>query len=59
MPPPGEPLIEYQQHVQEIGNEAFVCVAGYGDVGMGYIPTDTSLFKGGYETTAPAPSRSG
>ena len=29
----------------------FVCVAGYGDDGPGYIPTAKAYFEGGYETT--------
>src|SRR5262249_25113285 len=36
---PGEPFIEYQLKAQELRKDAFVCVAGYGDDGLGYIPT--------------------
>jgi hypothetical protein len=31
--------------------DAFVCVAGYGDGGPGYIPTAQAYFEGGYEPT--------
>jgi hypothetical protein len=31
--------------------DAFVCVAGYGDDGPGYIPPAKAYFEGGYETT--------
>ncbi len=48
---PGEPFIEYQVKAQELRKDAFVCVAGYGDGGMGYIPTDGAFFEGGYEPT--------
>ncbi len=48
---PGEPFIEYQLKAQELRKDAFVCVAGYGDGGMGYIPTDGAFFEGGYEPT--------
>ncbi len=48
---PGEPFIEYQLKAQEIRKDAFVCVAGYGDGGPGYIPTDKAYLEGGYEPT--------
>jgi hypothetical protein len=48
---PGEPFIEYQLFAQKAGKGHFVCVAGYGDGGMGYIPTDTAFLEGGYEPT--------
>ncbi|HEV3448408.1 MAG TPA: hypothetical protein VG099_27475, partial [Gemmataceae bacterium] len=48
---PGEPFIEYQLKAQAQRKEAFVCVAGYGDDGPGYIPTAKAYFEGGYETT--------
>jgi hypothetical protein len=48
---PGEPFIEYQLKAQELRPDAFVCVAGYGDDGPGYIPTDRAFFEGGYEPT--------
>lgn len=46
---PGEPFIEYQLRAQELRSDAFVCVAGYGDDGPGYIPTDLAYLQGGYE----------
>lgn len=48
---PGEPFIEYQLKTQEMRKDAFVCVAGYGDGGPGYIPTDRAFLEGGYEPT--------
>jgi hypothetical protein len=48
---PGEPFIEYQLKAQELRPDAFVCVAGYGDGGPGYIPTAQAYFEGGYEPT--------
>jgi hypothetical protein len=46
---PGEPFIEYQLKAQELRKDRFVCVAGYGDGGPGYIPTDHAYLEGGYE----------
>jgi len=48
---PGEPFIEYQLKAQELRKDAFVCVAGYGDGGPGYIPTGRAYLEGGYEPT--------
>lgn len=48
---PGEPFIEYQLKAQELRKDLFVCVAGYGDDGTGYIPTDRAFLEGGYEPT--------
>ncbi len=48
---PGEPFIEYQLKAQQMRKDAFVCVAGYGDGGPGYIPTDKAYLEGGYEPT--------
>ena len=48
---PGEPFVEYQLKAQEMRKDVFVCVAGYGDGGMGYIPTDRGFLEGGYEPT--------
>jgi hypothetical protein len=48
---PGEPFVEYQLKAQELRKDAFVCVAGYGDGGPGYIPTDKAFLEGGYEPT--------
>jgi hypothetical protein len=46
---PGEPFVEYQLKAQSLAKDRFVCVAGYGDGGMGYIPTAAAFFEGGYE----------
>jgi hypothetical protein len=48
---PGEPFIEYQLRAQQLRKDRFVCVAGYGDGGPGYIPTAPAYLQGGYETT--------
>jgi hypothetical protein len=48
---PGEPFIEYQLSAQQMRKDVFVCVAGYGDGGPGYIPTDKAYLEGGYEPT--------
>jgi hypothetical protein len=48
---PGEPFIEYQLYAQELLPKQFVCVAGYGDGGPGYIPMKNSYEEGGYEPT--------
>jgi hypothetical protein len=48
---PGEPFIEYQLEAQRLRPDAFVCVAGYGDGGPGYIPTAHAYGEGGYEPT--------
>jgi hypothetical protein len=48
---PGEPFVEYQMAAQRMRKDAFVCVAGYGDGGPGYIPTDRAYLEGGYEPT--------
>jgi hypothetical protein len=48
---PGEPFIEYQLKAQELRKDVFVCVAGYGDGGPGYIPTNRAYLEGGYEPT--------
>jgi hypothetical protein len=48
---PGETFIEYQLFAQELCPEAFVAVAGYGDLGPGYITLARSFAEGGYEPT--------
>jgi hypothetical protein len=48
---PGEPFIEYQLAAQQMRKDRFVCVAGYGDDGTGYLPTDRAYLEGGYEPT--------
>ena len=46
---PGETFIEYQLHAQAARPDAFVAVAGYGDLGTGYIVLASSFAEGGYE----------
>ncbi|MCY3792342.1 MAG: hypothetical protein OXH63_26485, partial [Gemmatimonadetes bacterium] len=46
---PGEIFIEYQLHAQASRSDAFVAVAGYGDLGTGYITLASSFAEGGYE----------
>jgi hypothetical protein len=48
---PGEPFIEYQLAAKQMRKDRFVCVAGYGDGGPGYIPVDSAFLEGGYEPT--------
>ena len=48
---PGEPFVEYQLKAQALRKERMICVAGYGDGGPGYIPTDAAYLEGGYEPT--------
>lgn len=48
---PGEPFIEYQLRAQAMRPQDFVCVAGYGDGGPGYIPVAAAYAEGGYEPT--------
>lgn len=37
---PGETYVEYQLAAQQARPDSFVCVAGYGEAGCGYIPTE-------------------
>jgi hypothetical protein len=46
---PGEPFVEYQLDAQRLRPDAFVCVAGYGDGGPGYLPTADAYPERGYE----------
>jgi hypothetical protein len=46
---PGEPFIEYQLFAQKQRPDLFVCTAGYGDGGPGYLPTREAYSEGGYE----------
>ncbi|MDP6355415.1 MAG: hypothetical protein QF473_09960 [Planctomycetota bacterium] len=46
---PGETFMEYQIHAQESRPDAFIAVAGYGDLGTGYITMEKSFEEGGYE----------
>ena len=48
---PGETFIEYQIYAQEFRPQAFIAVAGYGDLGPGYITLARSFAEGGYEPT--------
>jgi hypothetical protein len=48
---PGEPFVQYQLFAQQQRPDGFVCVAGYGDGGPGYIPLRDSYAQGGYEPT--------
>jgi hypothetical protein len=48
---PGEPFIEYQLAAQAYAGRVPTCVAGYGDGGLGYIPTAAAYLQGGYEPT--------
>ena len=48
---PGEIFIEYQLAAQKIRPDRFVCTAGYGDYGAGYIGTAIAYGQGGYETS--------
>lgn len=49
---PGEPFVQYQLAAQKMQPDRFVCVAGYGDCGMGYIGGDRIYSdRGGYEQT--------
>ena len=49
---PGEPFVQYQLAAQQMRPDRFVCVAGYGDCGMGYIGGDRIFTDlGGYEQT--------
>jgi hypothetical protein len=47
---PGELFVEYQLAAQKLKPESFVCMAAYGDYGMGYIGTSDAYAQGGYET---------
>jgi len=49
---PGEPFVQFQLAAQKMRRDRFVCVAGYGDCGMGYIGGDRIYTdRGGYEQT--------
>lgn len=47
---PGEIFVEYQLAAQQMRPDRFVCTAGYGDYGPGYIGTAIAYTQGGYET---------
>ena len=48
---PGEIFVEYQLAAQKMRPDRFVCTAGYGDYGAGYIGTAVAYSEGGYETS--------
>lgn len=48
---PGEIFVEYQLAAQQMRPDLFVCTAGYGDYGPGYIGTSIAYGQGGYETS--------
>ncbi len=48
---PGEPFIEFQLQAPRMVHDGTVLIAGYGDGGPGYIPTETAYAQGGYEPT--------
>jgi DNA-binding beta-propeller fold protein YncE len=49
---PGEPFVQFQLTAQQMRPNSFVCVAGYGDCGMGYIGGERIFTdRGGYEQT--------
>ncbi|HVJ81951.1 MAG TPA: hypothetical protein VNC50_12860, partial [Planctomycetia bacterium] len=49
---PGEPFIEYQLEFARKHAPRRLAVAGYGDGGPWYMPTDAAFPQGGYEATA-------
>jgi len=49
---PGEPMLEFQKYAQSLRQKGFVAVAGYTDVGPGYLCTDRAWTEGGYEPSA-------
>jgi len=49
---PGEPMVEFQRFAQQTLPGRFVAVAGYGDIGPGYLCTDAAYRQGGYEPSA-------
>lgn len=49
---PGEPMLEFQEYAGKLAAGRLVAVAGYTDIGCGYICTDQALQEGGYEPGA-------
>ncbi len=49
---PGEPMLCFQLHAQQLKAGSFVAVAGYGDDGTGYICPESAFSEGGYEPSA-------
>jgi len=49
---PGEMFVEYQLAAQAMRPDEMVCLAAYGDLGIGYIGTKKAYEQGGYECSA-------
>ncbi len=49
---PGEPMLAFQKYAQSLRPRDFVAVAGYTDLGPGYLCTDRAWSEGGYEPSA-------
>ncbi len=49
---PGEPMLAFQEYAQRLRPRDFVAVAGYTDLGPGYLCTDRAWSEGGYEPSA-------
>jgi len=49
---PGEPTLDYQLFAQGLRPADFVAVAAYGNLGPGYICTESVFTEGGYEPSA-------
>lgn len=49
---PGEIFVEYQLAAQKLRPDLFLCTAGYGEYGAGYIGTAIAYTQGGYETSS-------
>ncbi len=49
---PGEPMLDFQIFIQRQFAGNFAAVAGYGDIGPGYLCTDLAYNQGGYEPSA-------
>lgn len=47
---PGELFVEYELAAEQMRPDLTVCMAAYGDYGMGYIGTQIAYSQGGYET---------
>jgi len=46
---PGEMFVQYQLAAQAMRPDEMVCLAAYGDLGIGYVGTKKSYEQGGYE----------
>lgn len=55
---PGELFVEYQLAAQKMKPDSTVCMACYGDYGIGYVGTEIAYGQGGYETQPSATSTS-